>query len=123
MEGADLNVNYLGEELGNAMVEGLPAEPVLKRYTDGGQLRQYVFGVSLRRACGEDILQNLAAAEAIEQMGSWIEQQSAAGHLPVLDNGAEPIELEVLEAGSAEEQTNMAAKYLLRCRLIYRQEY
>ena len=38
-----VNVDYLGVDIGEYSIEPTPADPIIKRYADGGTLRQYLF--------------------------------------------------------------------------------
>jgi hypothetical protein len=70
-------------------------EPVLKTYTDGGTMRQFLFAVALRQTFGQDAAANNAAISQLEQISDWIEAQSNAGIPPSLVGNKSPISLEM----------------------------
>ena len=118
----DININYLGENVGSAAVENTAIDPVVKTYTDGATMRQYLFTLALRQDLGQDVAINHAAISRLEQIGRWIEQQNTLGILPALPNGQQPISLEIVQTGWPEDKSVSNAKYQLQCRLVYYQE-
>ena len=118
----DVNINYLGEDVDNAAVESVSAEPVVKTYTDGGTIRQYFFAVALRQSFGQDAAANNAAISLLEQIGNWIELQNKVGILPTLSSGQSPISLEIFKTGWLDDNITNTAKYQLQCRLVYYQD-
>lgn len=118
----DININFLGEEVVSGSVDNMSGEPVIKTYTDGGTLRQFLFAVSLRQRLGQDAQINSGAAGRLEQIGDWIENQSNHGNLPMLDSGRSPVSLEIMKTGWLEDKNADSAKYQLQCRLVYYQE-
>ena len=122
LTGIDVNINYLGEDSVSSAVESLSAEPVIKTYTDGGTMRQYLFAIALRQDYGQDAVTNNNAITLLEQIAGWVEHQNSIGILPTLANNQSPISLEVFKTGWLEDKTADTAKYQLQCRLVYYQE-
>jgi len=118
----DVNINYLGENMGSAAVENTATQPVVKTYTDGATMRQYLFTLALRQNFGQDQALNNAAIGLLEQIGRWVEQQNTLGILPALPNGQQPISLEIVQTAWLEDKSVSNAKYQLQCRLVYYQE-
>lgn len=118
----DVNINYLGENEKNGAIENVPTEPIIKNYTDGGALRQFLFTVSLREKYGQNAAENAAATDKLEELSDWIFEQDRLGILPNLDGNKNSVSLEVIKTGWVEEKQSDTAKYQLQCRLVYYQD-
>lgn len=118
----DMNINYLGEDAVSGAVENVSAKPVVKNYTDGGSMRQYLFAISLRQPYGQNLEANSEAISLLEQISDWIEEQDRIGVLPALDEGKNSVSLEVFQTGLLEEKATSTAKFQLQCRLVYYQD-
>ncbi len=120
LEGAWLNVNYLGKNSGDYSLEGLPTSPAIKKYVDGGELRQYAFVFASREYYDEDRLRNTETAEFYERLCAWIEKKNSARELPALEDGLTAQRLEVTDTGFVAAAAMGSARFQLQCRLIYR---
>lgn len=119
---ARLNVDYLGVEPVEYTIDSQPTTPVLKRYTDGGVLKQYVFVFGSREYYGSDVLQNLENSGFFERFAEWIEEQSEKGNLPQLEGNKQAISMEVLTSGYLFSASEDNARYQIQMRLIYYEE-
>ncbi len=122
LEKGRVNVNYLGTEQADYSLEAVPAQPVVRRYVDGPELRQFVFVFASREFCDEDMSQNMETARFYEELAEWIEERNGSGKLPLLDGGLEAMRLEVTAGGYLFSARSGTARYQLQCRLIYRKE-
>ena len=118
----DVNINYLSENEASAAIENVSANPVIKNYTDGGALMQFLFTVALREKCGQNAAENTAATVKLEQLSDWIYEQDRLGILPNLDGNKKSVSLEVIKTGWVDEKQSDTAKYQLQCRLVYYQD-
>lgn len=118
----DVNINYLGENEKNAAIENTSCEPIIKNYTDGATLRQFLFTISLREKYGQNVAENTAATKKLEQLSDWIYEQDRLGILPNLDGNKKSVSLEVVKTGWVDEKMSDTAKYQLQCRLVYYQD-
>lgn len=118
----DVNVNYLGENEKSGAIENVSCEPIIKNYTDGGALRQFLFTVSLREKYGQNAAENAAATDKLEELSDWIFEQDRLGILPNLDGNKNSVSLEVIKTGWVDEKMSDTAKYQLQCRLVYYQD-
>lgn len=114
-----LNVDYLGAEPTEYVVESVPSSGVLKEYADGGKLRQYVFVFGSREYYSDKVHRQLENSGFYEDFASWIEGQNEAGSLPELSGGLEAQKLEVVSTGYLLDATEKNARYQIQCRLIY----
>lgn len=122
VDGAKINVNYLGEKTRRYTIEQEPVSSVIKKYSDGGTMRQTVFVFASRELFGEEERENLNISRFYEDFALWLEQTSAYGLLPVLDDGKKALRLEALTGGYLMNNNQKTARYQIQCRLIYRQE-
>lgn len=122
VDGAKINVNYLGERTRRYTIEQEPVSYVIKKYSDGGTMRQTVFVFASRELFGEEERENLNISRFYEDFALWLEQTSADGLLPVLDDGKKALRLEALTGGYLMNNNQKTARYQIQCRLIYRQE-
>jgi hypothetical protein len=116
---ARFNVDYLGVEPVEYTIDSQPTTPVIKRYTDGGALKQYVFVFGSREYYGSDVLQNLENSGFFERFAEWVEEQSEKGNLPELEGNKQAISMEVLTSGYLFSANEDNARYQIQCRLIY----
>ncbi len=117
-----INVNYLGAEPCKYSIETIPVNPLVKRYTDGGELRQYLFALVSREAYDENALENMNVAKFFEEFENFISEQDKSGNYPALSDGLDAIKIEVVSSGylaSADEKT---ARFSVEIKLTYRKE-
>ncbi len=115
-----LDVDFLDENADTYSVDTIPCEEVLKRYKDGGKMKQFQFAVSSRRYYEQNIKQNLSNLQFFEDLTTWVEKQAAARKLPTMDNGRQPLKVVVTstaypfivsEDGKARYQIQMRLEY------------
>ena len=82
-----LDVDFLDENADTYSVDTIPCEEVLKRYRDGGTLKQFQFAVSSRRAYDQNIKNNLSNLQFFEDLTYWVESKARSRQLPVMDKG------------------------------------
>jgi len=116
---AKLNVDFLGIDPTEYTIDSQPTSPVIKRYADGGTLKQYIFVFGSREYYGPDTLQNLENSGFYEQFSDWVEQQSNMGNLPKLSGNRRPLFMEVLTTGYLFDASEDNARYQIQCRLVY----
>lgn len=119
-----MGVDFLGEQVGNMVVEAVPCQPVITEYLDGSTERQFLFVIGGREFYSEDVWQNIENSQVYERLVTLMEGNSRAGILPELDQGREALELSVTSSAyileSDEPSSN--ARYQIQCRLIYQQK-
>lgn len=82
-----LDVDFLPEDADTYSIDTIPSEEVIKRYKDGGSVRQFLFAVSSRRFYDQNIAQNIDNLKFFEDLGAWVEARAKARKLPVMDGG------------------------------------
>ena len=113
------NIDFLGTTEGSFSIETVPAEPVIKRYTTGGSLRQYCFLISLRQRFGGTVPENLKNEQLCENLADWVEDCSLKGNLPRLKDGLVAQNISVTKSGYMSDESTNHARYEIGFKLIY----
>ena len=82
-----LDVDFLDEDADTYSIDTIPCEEILKRYKDGGTLKQFQFAVASRRIYEQNIKINLSNLQFFEDLTAWVESKARARQLPAMDNG------------------------------------
>lgn len=118
-ENGCLYVDYLGAQAIEYAVESVPCDPVFKRYTDGGCIRQFLFVFASREYYSADVTQCIENLGFYEKFAAWIEEQNESGSLPALPGGRESLSLEVRTGGYVFDADTDTARYQMQLRLLY----
>ena len=115
-----LDVDFLPEDADTYSVDTIPCEEVLKRYKDGGTMKQFQFAVSSRRFYEQNIKQNISNLQFFEDLTAWVEKKARAREFPTMDKGRQPLKIVVTstaypfivsEDGKARYQIQMRLEY------------
>nr|DAI95727.1 MAG TPA: Minor capsid protein from bacteriophage [Caudoviricetes sp.] len=117
-----LNVDYLPESGIEYSIDTTPATDIVKKYTDGSSIRQYLFVFRSVNEYGSDALQNIANSGFYEQFSDWLEQQNLENNYPELPVGKTPIKIEAQSTGYLFTTGPAVGRYQIQCRLLYLQE-
>ena len=118
-----LDVDFLDENADTYSVDTIPCEEVLKRYKDGGKMKQFQFAVSSRRYYEQNIKNNLSNLQFFEDLTEWIEKQSRARNFPSMDNNRQPLKIVVTSTGYPfDVSEDGKARYQIQLRLEYYQK-
>ena len=112
-------VDFLGEDATSYSIEPIPVEPVLKSYSDGGYLGQYVFQFGSREFYDNSVAQNINNLGFYEKFQEEIETNNKNGVLPDI-KGIQKIEC--LNNGTIQDVQSGTAKYVIQMRIIYEKE-
>ena len=118
----DLCIDFLGTEPEQCSLEPVPCDPIYRKYTDGGALKQYLFVFASREYYSADVEQCAANQAFYEDFAAWVRSQNDAGNLPDLGTGKDAFSLEVLTSGYAFSEDAKTARYQIQLRLIYEEE-
>ncbi len=102
-------------------LEDVPANPVVKQYTNGSSIRQALFVLASRELYSRDAIENLKSGGFYERLADWLESQNRKRDLPKLPEGLTAQKLEATTNGycmSADIQQNIQ-RYQIQLRLIY----
>lgn len=117
-----LNINCLGEKSGSLALKTVPCEEIVKKYADGGVLKQYVFEICMRTTLDNDISDNIETALFMENVQSWLYCFSEAESMEFSRKGAFPLEYEVLKTHGVSHRDRSGAEHSIRARLIYEEK-
>lgn len=115
-----LSADYLGSEPSAFSVEAVPSTTVLKEYSDGGSIRQFVFVLASREYFGEEV--NLENSKFYEEFEAWLEKCTKEKNLPYLGEKMHSQSIEAQSGGYMYEGNGSTARYQVQCRLIYYKE-
>lgn len=114
-----INVDYLPADDLAYTIDPVPSDTIIKRYVDGGKLKQYQFVIASREIYGNNVIQNIENSGFYERLSDWIDQQNNSRNLPKLTNGKTSQKIEVLTSGYLFNATETKARYQIQLRLIY----
>ena len=112
-------VDFIGDDAVTYTIEPVPVEPVIRPYSDGGSLNQYVFQFGSREFYDNGLTQNIQNLNFYEQFKNEIEDKNKRGILPDID-GIQSIEC--LTDGSIQDVQSGTAKYIIQMRITYLKE-
>lgn len=112
-------VDFIGNEAITYTIEPVPVEPVIRPYTDGSSLRQYVFQFGSREYYDNGVAQNIENLDFYERFKNEIETKNKNGVLPEVE-GIQSIEC--LTDGTIQDVQNGTAKYIIQMRITYLKE-
>ena len=118
-----LDVDFLDENADTYSVDTIPCEEIIKRYMDGGTVKQFQFAVSSRRFYEQNIKQNLSNLQFFEDLTAWVESKARSRQLPTMDKGRTAQKIVVTSTAypfSISEDGK--ARYQIQMRLEYYQK-
>lgn len=120
--GVLLNVDRLGDTEIEYTIDDEVTAPILRRYTDGSSLRQFNFIFASCEKYGADTLQNIANSGFYEDFANWIEIQSNARNLPMLDKYRIPQYIEAQSDSYIFDTDDSTARYQIQLKFVYYQD-
>lgn len=122
IEGRKIKANYLSDKPEAYSIDAVPCNPIIKKYSDGGSLRQYIFTFGSRTYYDAEEIENLKTAVFYEKLAEWFEEINAGKTMPKLEEGMTALRFEILSSGYLYSANGPTAQYRLQCRLIYDKE-
>lgn len=117
----DVGIDFLGAEPTQFTLEPVPCEPIFRKYTDGGCLRQFLFVFASRSYYGADVALCAENQALFEGLDRWLRDNEADGILPNLGEHRAAVSLEVRSSGYAFAEGADTARYQMQLRLIYQE--
>ena len=114
-----INVDYLPNNPVEYSIDAIPSNTIIKRYTSGGAMKQFIFVFASKEYYGSDVLTNIENSGFYEDLSNWIETKSKRQELPQLSKGRESISMEVLDSGYLFQADEDMARYQMQLRLTY----
>lgn len=118
-EFARLNVDYLGPNATEYTIDSVPTDEILKKYVDGGTLKQYIFVFASREYYGPDVLQNIENSGFYEKFSDWLEEKTEEGDFPLLEGNKSANSIEAISSGYLLSATEDTGSYQIQIRLTY----
>ncbi len=123
VDGRKININCLEGRPGSYSIEQVEHNPIIKKYCDGGTLRQYLFIFAMRDAYDENPVFNIRVSKLFEDISNWIEEQNKNNNLPEIDsNLISPEKIEVISSGYLYDSSIDSMRFQMEIRLLYRQK-
>ena len=94
----------------------LNSSPVIRKYTDGGALKQYPFYFQSTEIYSSDAVDMIENSGFYEDFEQWIKEQNKAGNLPDVE-GIQSIE--AMSNGFLYDESGSVAIYQIQCRITY----
>jgi hypothetical protein len=117
VDGQKINVDYLGDGM-EYSIDPVGADPIYKKYVDGGCQKQFQFAINSKYAYDGDARTGIANSGLYQSLEEWFETNNKSDVLPALD-GYAPIRVEVLQSGYLFSTEADLGRYQIICRLIY----
>lgn len=117
-----IGIDYLREDATAYMIESVPVDPIVKKFMDGGSVRQFAFNFSSREVYGSDVLENIENIGFFEHFSEWLEEQTDSRVLPELDARRMPLSVQATTPGYLYNNELDKAQYVIQCNFKYKQE-
>lgn len=111
-----VNTDMLGEDTTSYSIESTPADPIIKRYSNGDTVRQYVFSLCSREIYGES--ENEETAEFYEKFADWLEECTRSGALPKLTGKLKSKSIRATTGGYLYDNKGTKCQYRIQCQFL-----
>ena len=119
MENRKINVDFLPEEGVEYSIDTTPAAQIVKEYTNGSSIRQYLFVIRSVMDYDSNQLQNIANSGFFEKLATWMEEQTKKGNLPLLPSSMMAQKIMARSTGYLFTIGPDVGKYQIQCALQY----
>ncbi len=123
LDGKKINVNYLGEEPVSYSIEEVPGNLTIKKYADGGQMRQKLFHIQSRQTYDKEIVSNEKVSQFFEELTDWVEKNNAKKIYPELENGMTSQGVNVVTTSYLLSNNGSRARFAIQFQLVYHKPY
>lgn len=117
----DVNVEYLTEDEKNYSIESVPIEPVLKRYLDGSEQKQFAFIFSSRESYGREVIENLSNCGFYEEFAEWLEECDRNKEVPDIGKNRTVTSIRATTTPYVFDTSESTAKYQIQVVMKYYQ--
>lgn len=116
-----IRVDALGSTPTEYAVIPLPGERITKKYINGGSEREFPFLIQSMESTADE-LERIENSGFYETLADWLEAQTDAGNLPVLDSVKTAESIQAVTWGFVYEQgESSTGVYQITCKLVYEQ--
>lgn len=112
-----LGIDFLPNEQSYS-IDTLPADPVYKRYTDGGCIYQFEYTFTSKEAYDGDARTMIDNSMFYQRLMHWVEEQNELGNLPELQ-GYKAVLNATMSGGYLFGVDSDLAQYQMQFRLLY----
>lgn len=118
-----LKFNTITTSVGEVSIDTISSDYALKRYTNGDQLKEYIFAIVLMKLHDTGDLSDINTESMYDatKVAEWIDEQNRIGNLPAI-SGVQSIENLQNMPDIAGVDENGVAKYLMQCKVTYIEE-
>ncbi len=116
-----LMLDYLGDKAVEYSIEAVPCDRIVRKYTDGGCVKQFLFLFASRELYNADINQLIANSAFYEKFEDWVLHTDMQLLNSFLD-GRKAVSLEILTGNYLYDASFSAARYQIQLKLIYEDE-
>ena len=116
-----VNVDHLGVNM-EYSINALPCNPLIKKYADGGSVKQFQFALTSKDCYDGDARTAIENSGFYERFEDWIEQQDIKGILPELSGDKAPVSITVMQKGYLYDLDTDLGQHEIQCKLEYEQE-
>ena len=117
-KGGNVKINHLSHKPYSFSITPVGTAETIKKYTDGGSLKQLVFRLSVRFPYDEEDSELVASAVFMEELSRWICEASKKGILPEFGTHSETVGMEILSSGEMKKADTKTALYELKARVL-----
>ena len=121
LKNGKINVDFLGDKP-EYSIDPLPSDPLIKRYVDGGSVRQYQFAFTSKEYFDGDARTGMEHSGFYQNLADWIEANNKKGVIPNLKGKLTSLYIEIMTSGYLFDMDPEYGRYQIQCRLIYEQE-
>ena len=113
-----VSVDYLGLEMSYS-INPLPCDPVVKRYVDGGAVKQFQFAFTSKESYDSDARTCIENSGFYQRFEEWMEEKDRRGEYPDLGRSKTPTEISIMQKGYLYDVDTDLGQYEIQCKLEY----
>lgn len=123
LRGGKVNVNCLSGNLMSYSIEFVEHDPVIKKYCDGGTLRQFRFIFAMRAPYDENFSEDAGIRQRFFDIELWIRNQDRNKWLPDINDAMTTAQsIEVASTGYVYDSSMDSMKLQMEIVLVYMQK-
>ncbi|MFO3716121.1 hypothetical protein [Anaerococcus cruorum] len=120
---ARLNIDFLGDDYIEYGIYTEPTVPVLKKYVDGDELKQFNFIFAIRSPMSGDLITQLENSAFFDNLIEWVQLQNKNKNFPEIEGNRYPIKMEINNNGYISSNNTDNAVYQIQMSLKYMEVY
>lgn len=122
LENWHVNIDYLNIPMSYS-IDPLPADPIVKRYTDGSCVKQFLFAFTSKDEYDGDARTGIENSGFYQRFEEWLEAKNLKKEFPILENPKQiPVGIHTIQSGYLYDAETDLGQYQIQCRLQYEQE-